>query len=373
MKITFSKLPAAFLLFIAIITSCAPASTVAPTAETTTAATRTPTPPSSTSTPIIIPEQWSERSLVAGSSGLSYSNVTDNYDGRQIPQSTVTLKNDVRWVVAMKVGKLQANIGEASTGILLQGIREDGSQPVLFFVYQGGAWNLGYAAVAAPDYTFGEYFSQLKDPAQHFEITISAGGKRLEIRNDQGFEYQHEFQEPLFTNTKSVEVQVQTGPHTTLDISSLSIRQKQTEQIEVASMPMPSNEQGFEYILHVSPSGDDSNPGTEALPYATIEHARDVVSLLNADMTGSILVLLHGGVYQIKHPIEFTVRDSGNNGFKVIYRAADGETPILSGGMDVGGWQAVPGSSMWKTVLPPETALFRNLYVNGVRADSCRL
>ncbi len=369
MKTILSRLPA-FLLIIAILASCAPDSEV-PTMDATTAPIPSTVTPQPTSTLVTIPERWSEISLIAGPSGLSHSNATDNYDGTPIPQSAVTLDKDVRWVIDMKVGKLKEDIGEASTGILLQGFREDGSQPVLFFVYQVGAWNLGYAATAAPDYTFGEYFSQLNDPSQHFEITISNGGKRLEIRNDHGFEYQHEFKEPLFANTKSVEVQAQFGPHTTLDISSLSIYLKQAGQIVVASVPspMPSNEQGFEYILHVSPSGDDNNPGTEDLPFATIEHARDVVSLLNTDMTGSILVLVHGGVYEIKRPISFSIRDSGNNGFKIIYRAAEGETPVISGGVAVSGWQTVPNSPMWKTILLPETVLFRNLYVNGVRAS----
>src|SRR4051812_48283056 len=40
--------------------------------------------------------------------------------------------------------------------------------------------------------------------------------------------------------------------------------------------------------LHVSPTGDDANPGTPERPLRTLQHARDLVRPMNQNMTGDI-------------------------------------------------------------------------------------
>jgi hypothetical protein len=89
---------------------------------------------------------------------------------------------------------------------------------------------------------------------------------------------------------------------------------------------------------YVSPSGDDANPGTIALPFKTVQHARDVVRTVNANMTGDIYVYLRGGNYPVTSTIDFVPSDSGTNGNRVIYSAYPGEKPILNGGVQVTGW-----------------------------------
>ncbi len=129
------------------------------------------------------------------------------------------------------------------------------------------------------------------------------------------------------------------------------------------STPLP-----VQYEFHVGVNGDDANPGTVDKPFATIEHARDIIRETSLKMQQSIVVYIHGGTYWVSQPIEFTAADSGQNGFDIIYRAAENETPVFSGGINVSGWEHLPDSPLWKTVLP-DAKIFRQLYVNGVRAQ----
>jgi hypothetical protein len=120
--------------------------------------------------------------------------------------------------------------------------------------------------------------------------------------------------------------------------------------------------------FHVAVSGDDSNPGTADLPFASLERARDAVREINQAMQEPITVVVHGGTYPLSEPIVFTTADSGQNGHEILYRAAQGERPVFSGGIEAGGWEPVPGSAHWKTTLP-EVDVFRQVYVDGVRAQ----
>ncbi|KAB1945485.1 right-handed parallel beta-helix repeat-containing protein [Micromonospora sp. ALFpr18c] len=117
---------------------------------------------------------------------------------------------------------------------------------------------------------------------------------------------------------------------------------------------------------YVAPDGNDTNPGTLASPFRTIQRARDVVRTMNASMTGDINVYLRGGTYPVGSTIEFGASDSGYNGFRVSYAAYNGETPVLDGGVQVTGWTQHSGN-IWKAPLDRANKL-RALYVNDKRA-----
>ena len=74
-------------------------------------------------------------------------------------------------------------------------------------------------------------------------------------------------------------------------------------QIRVAGFPLAAGE------LHVSPGGDDANPGTAAKPLATLERAQAVVRQMAGKETVSVLI--HGGTYEIASPLVFGPGDSG--------------------------------------------------------------
>lgn len=121
--------------------------------------------------------------------------------------------------------------------------------------------------------------------------------------------------------------------------------------------------------LYVSPSGDDKNPGTNSRPFRTIEKARETLRSVNSKMTRNITVYLHGGTYLIDQTIRFDDADSGNNGFDVIYKNYPNETPNISGGRRITGWQ-LDSAGRWKA--STEINNFRQLYVNGTRATRAR-
>ncbi len=119
--------------------------------------------------------------------------------------------------------------------------------------------------------------------------------------------------------------------------------------------------------IHVSPSANARiGRGTVEAPYSTIEAAKTRVSKINKKMQEDIVVYLHGGTYSITKPICFSVDDSGQNGHTITYKAYNEESPIISGGVEVAGWQRV-GGNIYKAPLDRATKL-RTLFVNGKRA-----
>src|SRR5947208_7211714 len=90
--------------------------------------------------------------------------------------------------------------------------------------------------------------------------------------------------------------------------------------------------------IFVSPSGDDANPGTETAPIRTLEHARDLVRTMNASLTADLTVQLADGTYRLAAPLALTAADSGSGGHRVVWTAASGAHPVVSGGVRVTGW-----------------------------------
>jgi hypothetical protein len=83
-------------------------------------------------------------------------------------------------------------------------------------------------------------------------------------------------------------------------------------------------------------------------------------------MQSDIDVNLDGGTYNLTHPWTFGPQDSGTGGHQVVYSAAPGQHPVISGAYDIRGWHLVDGSKdIWAA---PVSAGFDTLqlYVNGV-------
>ena len=131
--------------------------------------------------------------------------------------------------------------------------------------------------------------------------------------------------------------------------------------------------QGARAALWVSPSGDDANPGTEEQPVRTVERARDIVRTINPDMADDLTIFI-SGTHRLFQPIEFGPQDSGTNGFSVVYTAAPGEHPVLSGGFPVTGWAVADRTrNLWSAPVPDGVANARDLFVNGSPARRTRL
>jgi cephalosporin-C deacetylase-like acetyl esterase len=82
--------------------------------------------------------------------------------------------------------------------------------------------------------------------------------------------------------------------------------------------------------IHVSPAGHDANPGSADKPLATLSAAQRAARA--AAGREPVTVLLHTGIYYLSDTIQFTAADSGTAEAPVLYAAAPGEQPIISGG-----------------------------------------
>jgi len=90
----------------------------------------------------------------------------------------------------------------------------------------------------------------------------------------------------------------------------------------------------------VAPDGNDANPGTRELPFATLARARDEVRSLRAGSPNrDVWVLLRGGTYRVKETVVFSMQDSVAADHATTYAAWPGEKPVLSGGVPIVGWE----------------------------------
>lgn len=91
--------------------------------------------------------------------------------------------------------------------------------------------------------------------------------------------------------------------------------------------------------FHVSPEGDDHNPGTQAAPWRTLDGARDAVRAWRraqpAGANGAVTIWLHGGTYPLARTFELTREDSGTAAAPVVFAAWRDDVVRISGGRRV--------------------------------------
>lgn len=123
--------------------------------------------------------------------------------------------------------------------------------------------------------------------------------------------------------------------------------------------------------FHVSPSGNDAAEGTLTAPFKTLEQAQRAVRGVNKSMSEDINVYLHEGTYQLASTLHLSNADGGTNGHYVRYMAAPGETPLVTGGVPVSGWEIFDADkNIW--CVKDVVNRFRQLYVNGKKAIRAR-
>jgi len=128
-------------------------------------------------------------------------------------------------------------------------------------------------------------------------------------------------------------------------------------------------------FIYIATNGDDSNPGTRAKPFATLERAKMAVRSLKVNNPGvDITVYLKGGTYPIRETVVFGLEDSGGENQSITYESFPGESAILSSGIPIEKWEklkkypkALPEESrgyIWVADLPErgETWRFNTLY-----------
>lgn len=133
------------------------------------------------------------------------------------------------------------------------------------------------------------------------------------------------------------------------------------------------------HTVYVAPNGDDTNGnGTKEAPFASVEKAKEHVKTLSKK-DGDIVVEIADGFYELSQTLVFDETDSGNENCTIIYRAAEGAHPVLSGGKILDSEWVVAEDVNWlkdglvayKTTLERDAKL-RAIYVNGERASMTR-
>ncbi|WP_416970834.1 right-handed parallel beta-helix repeat-containing protein [Streptomyces sp. 4F14] len=122
--------------------------------------------------------------------------------------------------------------------------------------------------------------------------------------------------------------------------------------------------------LYVSPSGTGTACST-AQP-CSLSTAQTSVRARSTTMQDDIVVELADGVYRLTAPLRMTAADSGNNGHRVVWRAAPSAHPALSGARPVTGWTlADAGKNIWRADVGAGSDT-RQLYVDGAIATRAR-
>jgi len=126
--------------------------------------------------------------------------------------------------------------------------------------------------------------------------------------------------------------------------------------------------------IHLAPGGDDSGPGTAARPVATLTRARDAArETIASGLKEDLHVVVHGGTYRVTEPLVLGPEDGGTSEHAVLWRAAEGTAPVISGGRVVGGWKQ--DGEAWRTTIPEVKAgtwRFNELFVGGERRPRAR-
>lgn len=128
--------------------------------------------------------------------------------------------------------------------------------------------------------------------------------------------------------------------------------------------------------IYVSPSGNDSNPGTAEKPVATLTTAAGKAREYRKGNlpAGPVEIIVAGGEYFMGQPLYLTADDSGTEGSPLVFKSEPGAKAIFSGGIQVTGWQVV-NTNLWRAFVPQVAyynSYFEQLYVNGQRAVRAR-
>lgn len=106
--------------------------------------------------------------------------------------------------------------------------------------------------------------------------------------------------------------------------------------------------------FYVSTTGSDSNPGTQAQPFATPQRAASAVSGLSRPLSGAVSVFVAPGMYYLANPL--TIDPTSGGDASAVTWSATGPGAVLSGGAPVTGWTAVSGfTDVYTATLPKAT------------------
>jgi len=127
--------------------------------------------------------------------------------------------------------------------------------------------------------------------------------------------------------------------------------------------------------LYVAVSGNDSNPGTQKKPLATLGRAQELARSMKTTARAPITVWVRQGTYYLRTPLVFGPPDSGTPESPVTYAAFPGEQVTLSGGRKLNCHWVPYQNRIMMCSLPEEKGArepFTQLFVDGKRQTRAR-
>lgn len=121
----------------------------------------------------------------------------------------------------------------------------------------------------------------------------------------------------------------------------------------------------------VDPSiADGSASSADSNVYGSIQQA--VEAALRQPSKGGTVIELRQALYLLKEPVRLGAEDLAKLGGRLVFRAAKGQSPVISGGMELGGWVLHDQEKgIWKSKAG-QPVQSRSLIVNGARAVRAR-
>jgi len=99
--------------------------------------------------------------------------------------------------------------------------------------------------------------------------------------------------------------------------------------------------------IFISPNGSDSGKGTFEKPFKTFGRVQEEVLKLKAKTDENITVQVRGGIYRIAETVRFRTQDGGEKNQQIIYKAYKNETPVISEGIKISGFEK-ESEMIWK-------------------------
>ncbi len=124
-------------------------------------------------------------------------------------------------------------------------------------------------------------------------------------------------------------------------------------------------------IFHVSPRGNDANPGTIDAPLLTLEAARDAARELrrqNAGGKGPVVIELHEGAYQRTKALTLSKEDSGTAEAPLVLRGTDSACTAIRGGpaLHHSAWNTVTNEAIRARLPEPARTSVRQINLKDV-------
>jgi hypothetical protein len=127
----------------------------------------------------------------------------------------------------------------------------------------------------------------------------------------------------------------------------------------------PSTAQANGNGIYAAPDGHGHSCSVQQP--CSVQQAKSSAALLAAHSPGDVHVVLAGGTYLLDASLNFGPQDSGRNGNRIVWEAAPGAQPVLSGGVPIGGWHPdAEDPTLWSVSVPAELDT-RQLYADGQR------